>query len=343
MSNPPPLAAVLRRYPASCQPRTVEYLAAAGGFSGARFWRLETLAGKLCLRRWPRPHPKAERLRFIHGVLHRAATHGLRNLLPVPLETLDGQTFIEVEEHLWELAPWLPGAADYSAAASPTRLRAALATLATFHRTVESHPTRMPAVRCSPGLAERLEILTGLLGGKITRLAEGRHLAEWPELADRAPVILGLFERHAPGVLALLVDAVRLEVDLQPCLRDIWHDHVLFVGDEVSGLVDFGAMRIENVAGDVARLLGSLAVNDRQQWAEGLAAYEAIRPLTPDEKQLLATFDRSAVLMSGVQWLKWIAEGRNFDDPQAVLARIDHNLERLRALEHEDPFDKELC
>ena len=73
---------------------------------------------------------------------------------------------------------------------------------------------------------------------------------------------------------------------LQPCLCDVWHDHVLFDGDRVTGLVDYGAVKIDHPAVDVARLLGSLVGDDAEGWAAGLTAYREVRPFSAEEEEL---------------------------------------------------------
>jgi hypothetical protein len=64
---------VLAQYASALQPLRSERLP-SGGFSGAQLWRLETVAGPLCLRRWPAEHPSAQRLTLIHNVLRHART-----------------------------------------------------------------------------------------------------------------------------------------------------------------------------------------------------------------------------------------------------------------------------
>ncbi len=124
-----------------------------------------------------------------------------------------------------------------------------------------------------------------------------------------------------------------LKVPLQPCIRDIWHDHVLFTGDRVSGLVDFGSLQPDNVATDIARLLGSLIGDDLAAWELGLAAYESLRPLSDDERWLVPVFDRTTVLMGGLQWLEWIyLEHKAFADRAAIEARLDQAIERAAQL-----------
>src|SRR5262245_5888898 len=94
--------AVLTQYPADCRPRAVEVLGNAGGFSGARLWRITAERGLLCLRRWPPEHPSAYRLRWIHDVLQHVHRQNFQ-LVPLPLTALNGQTFVEYAGQLWQL------------------------------------------------------------------------------------------------------------------------------------------------------------------------------------------------------------------------------------------------
>ena len=103
---------IVRQYPSNFQPTHVEPLGAAGGMSGAQFWRIESPSGILVLRRWPSEHPSPDRLRFIHRVLFHATERGLP-FLPTPIRTTTGESFVIYDGHLWELNPWMPGKADF--------------------------------------------------------------------------------------------------------------------------------------------------------------------------------------------------------------------------------------
>jgi homoserine kinase type II len=323
---------VIAAYPPSCAARQVSFLAGAGGFSGALFWRLETERGPLCLRCWPREHPSRERLEFIQAVLWHVQQEGFRRL-PLPLETRSHAGYVCEAGRLWELAPWLPGKADYRQAPSPSRLRAAMTTLAEFHLAAASFPLPDRGRGAPPGIHERLERLAGCSPARLGRLSEAVVPGDWPELALRARQWLDFAPRALPLVQSALAPAAQWTVPLQPCIRDIWHDHVLFEGGQVSGLVDFGALRTDTVATDVGRLLGSLASDDRQAWREGLAAYSAVRPLSREEIALATAFDRANTLFAGLSWLEWIyLDQRHFEDRGAVLARLDENLPRLASL-----------
>jgi homoserine kinase type II len=144
---------------------------------------------------------------------------------------------------------------------------------------------------------------------------------------------LAIFWQGAERVNRELALAARWRVALQPCIRDIWHDHVLFEGDAVSGIIDLGAMRFETVAGDVARLLGSLALDDAVAWECGIEAYKSLRPLSDIERQLIGIFDRSGTLLSGMNWLRWIyLEQRQFGNLPAIASRLNELCQRLAAM-----------
>lgn len=323
---------VLAAYPADCRPRTAEFLAGAGGFSGAQFWRLETARGPLCLRRWPSEYPSREQLEFIQAVLWHVHQEGFR-LVPLPLETRHYAGYVCEAGHFWELTPWLPGAANFRQSPSRGKLQAALAGLARFHQAAASFPLPTRGPLASPGILDRAERLRHWTSGKLDSLATAIRPDDWPELAARAQRLLALFSMAAEQVSDTLASAATLAVPIQPCIRDIWHDHVLFVGERVSGLVDFGALRAETVATDIARLLGSLCGDAADDWQLGLAAYQEVRPLSTAETLLVSAFDRANVLLSGMNWLDWIyLEGRQFTDRAAVEARLDENLSRLEHL-----------
>ena len=63
-----------------------------------------------------------------------------------------------------------------------------------------------------------------------------------------------LFNGWNPGSL--------FEISLHPCLGDVWAEHVLFEGNQITGLIDFGGMRYDHPAQDLARLLGSYTQGD---------------------------------------------------------------------------------
>ncbi len=323
---------ILQLYPEDCRPLTVAQVRSPLSFSGASLWKIEAPRGPLCLRLWPREHPTPERLEFLQAVLWHVNQEGF-DRIPVPLETRHKHGFIRHAGHLWELSPWLPGQADYRAHPTRPRLYNAMRALASFHEAAGTFPLPENGPIGSPGISDRVLRLQGLLGGRLTELRQALGTGPFPEIAQRGRRLIEIAMRHGPGVLIALEMASGLDVTLQPCIRDVWHAHILFEGDEVTGLVDFGALRPDNVATDVARLLGSLARDDVTDWQYGLTAYQSIRRLSRNEHSLVLAFDRSTVLMGGLQWLEWIyLEGKQFPDVAAISVRLDEFLARLEHL-----------
>ncbi len=276
--------------------------------------------------------------------LHRLLGH-VRNLgvtqVAVPIDCLDGATSFESQGQIWQIEPWMPGTADFSANPSEPRLHAALLRLAHWHRAAarfvaSDKETRWfftTASAQSPGLVERFQQIARWTAPECATLRSRLVALEWKEFKEPAGEILDAFSRVAPRVAASLKIGINTEAPLQPCLRDIWHDHVLFTGEAVSGLIDPHAARSDSVATDLARLLGTLVGDERGRWDSGLAAYQSVRPLSTAELALIELFDQSGVLLSGMTWLDWVLlQGRSFKNREGVLARMRSIVGRLRHL-----------
>ena len=325
---------VIAQYSTPAKVTRVESLGGHGGFSGATLWRLTTDSGELCLRRWPQQHPSREHLLWIHGVLRSVRNLGLR-IVPNYYQTSAGQTIVTNDGQLWELSDWLPGKAANSLDVTQQQLEAGMQALAQFHLAT-AKTNQQPTTGRSPAITWRWERFQQLTGDGIDRLAAASAgNATLP--SDTVNELITGFRELAPRAEETLARAATLDTPLQPCLRDIWYEHVLFApeneGHRVTGLVDFGAMRIESVAIDVARLLGSYTGGDQARWSPGQSAYEAIRPLSEAERQLAVAVDLANGLMAGLQWIEWIyVDGRQFADIPGVTRRLEATRDRLAAL-----------
>jgi homoserine kinase type II len=329
------ISEILKCYPGECAPAVVEPLGSAGGMSGARFWRLVAPRGTLMLRCWPNEHPTPQRLAFIHSVLRHAAAKGMA-ILPVPIVTSRGETFVDRDGRLWELAPWLPGSADYELAPRRERLSAAMEALASFHVAVADIPATPPQTTSgtvAPAVGHRLTRLQELQSSGYEVWSRAIVTSHWPELAPLAREYVALAPRIVPPAIAQLAPFADAPMPLQVCIRDVWHDHVLFEGDRVTGIVDFGAIEVDTPATDIARLLGSLVGDEEAGWQAGLEAYAQVRPLTLIERKAVQALDAAGTILAACNWIRWIyVDGRDFDDRRQVVARFERLLERTRRL-----------
>jgi homoserine kinase type II len=294
-----------------------------GGFSGARLWRIETHAGSFCLRAWPADGPTPERLRWLHGLMIRARSAGL-TFVPQLVATGRG-TFTSSDGRLWELATWLPGRADFHEHSSPARLRAVCTALARLHR---AWKTGSPLEGLCPAIERRRQQIDEWL--RLVRSGWRPHLDDADPVRPAAERAWALLAAWADRIGAMLDPWSTSHYPLHPCLCDIWHDHVLFAGERVSGIIDYGSVKIDHAAVDLARLLGSLIGDDPEDWETGLDAYTAVRPLTDDEWALAHALDQSGVIVAAANWLRWMYhDGRELEDRQAVAARLGSLVERI--------------
>lgn len=307
----------------------VEPLGGAGGFSGAQFWKVVAGAETWCLRLWPPEQPDEMRLAWLHQVLFFAAERGFTRL-PLPRRTAEGKSWVTSPLGHFELVPWIAGQADFHARPTLSRLQHALQVLGEFHQAVRDFPLLEPRHGPVPAVTRRIEMIQRLAQGGQRRLADAVARTPDQEIRYRGEALLDAFLRTRSALAESLQMASTLLLELQPCIRDIWHDHLFFVGDEVSGMVDFGAMQVDHVAVDLARLLGSLVPDNCSHWEEALRAYGQVRALSQEEQQLVRLLDRSAVYLSGINWLEWLClEQRKFEDPARVLRRLDELLLRI--------------
>ena len=324
-----PVALVLSRYPLRLQPISpVRRLGNAGGSSGATLWRYRAEGGELALRAWPRHGPRLARLEMIHGWLQDLS--GLDDVpVPVPVPAIDGRTVQHQNGLYWEVTPWLAGAPEPKRPPAAARVRSAFAALASVHRRLSGHGQG----GVSPGLRLRIRELEMLIEGGLDLMAAALQRSQADALAVAGQQWVLLARATIPRLLPMLHDAARLQVTLQPCLRDARPEHFLFETDRLSGLIDFGAMGIESVAADLARLIGEWFADDYPLRAMALAAYQQIRSLDASELALIAALEATGDLLIAGHWLSWhYLDHRRFDDADDVargVARGLHRLERL--------------
>lgn len=315
---------VLDRFLPVARVTRLEALGNRGGFSGAQIWRVETEANSLCLRAWPLGQT-SERLAGIHRLMRHARASGLE-FVPEVWLTSAGESFVSHASRLWEVMTWLPGRADFHVAPSAARLEAACLALAQLHRAWK-HDERQAEI--CPAVERRLQHVRDWLARADSHwlVPTGRGvdpIAPWAERAWR------LVRPHLRLLERKLTPWLNRAGPVQPCLCDIWHDHILFDGDRVSGLIDYGAIKVDHIAVDLARLLGSLVEDDADVRQAGLKAYQRLRPLSLEDEALVAVLDEATTILGTANWLKWVyVEGKQFEDLHGVAARLARLVQRM--------------
>jgi homoserine kinase type II len=258
--------------------------------------------------------------------MRRARSAGL-DFVPAIARTDQGASWIAHAGRLWEFVTWMPGQADFHERPTSTRLEAACTALACLHG---AWLDGLPQVGPCPGIGRRLESARDWIGW----IQSGWYPPRGADASDpvgpwveRAWPLLCTWIHEVPRALAAWADRVS---PLQPCFCDIWHDHVLFDRDRVTGLIDYGGVKIDHVAVDLARLLGSMLPGDAEQRRIGLRAYTRLRPLSWEEEALVLVLDETGTVVALANWLKWLyRDGKVLEDRMAVARRLAQLVERI--------------
>src|SRR5262249_53391625 len=231
------------------------------------------------------------------------------------------QTTVDCGGRAWDVTTWVQGRADFESSPSRARLANACAALAQLHAAWAGRATAQapcPAVhRRLLALRDWQDLLQSGWRPAFTA-CDDPAVRYWRE---RAYACLPRFfepSRQALGAWA------NVAVPVRACLCDVWHDHVLFEGDRVTGIVDYGSVKQDHVAVDLARLLGSLIGDDAQQRAAGLDAYRAAGGTLPARAdELIDVLDRTGTVLGAANWLRWLfLERRVYEDLSQVARRL---------------------
>jgi Ser/Thr protein kinase RdoA (MazF antagonist) len=322
--------AVLDRFPAVKPKSEVQFLHNHGGFSGARLWRVEAADGWICLRAWPLLPSLENYLPNVHHLMERARAAGL-SFVPSVYHAARGETYVQHADRFWDLTMWMPGLADFLDAPSPHRLGQACKAVARLHQAWQPATTqRVPCPATRRRLLKHSEWTTLVASGwrPATSHDPGDPCAE---SAERAWCLL---DQWMPRIALILATWAERAVSVQPCHCDLWHDHVLYDKDDIVGLLDYGSVKTDHVAVDLARLLGSMAGDDQDLWTAGIAGYRAVRSLSAEEETLAHVLDRTGTVLALANWLKWLyKEKRAFPDRRAVARRLTDFVNRVEKWE----------
>ena len=300
------------------------------GFSGSLLWKISTNETDYLLRCWP-CETKRERIAWIHTVQSQIRGSGFL-YTPQIFQAENQQTFAHVDGRYWELAAWMPGASNSGFDLSESKLLSMFGLLAQFHLHSVQIPAAIPMQSgASSTVQERIELIEYFNAIPLEQLSKAILQTKWKDFINRAVELFDAYQKHSQQLLHELNSVKHLRFHLQPCLRDARGEHFLFESGEPSGLIDYGAMRMESVAVDLARLSSStIRSSEVAQHEKVVAHYEQHRSLTSDEKSLIQVLMNSSRYLTGMNWIRWVAlEKKQFASPDGVLARLDIALEQV--------------
>jgi Ser/Thr protein kinase RdoA (MazF antagonist) len=305
---------------------SLTFLSNHGGFSGARLWRVETPGRRFCLRAWPPLAKLDEYLAFIHRLMTGARERGL-GFVPQVHSTAQSATFVFAAGRLWDLTDWMEGRADFQQLPSSARLAGALTALAKLHQAWAPSQVRLAPCPAIQRRIRRVQEWSELVAGNWQPQFSSPEPDPCAEPARRACRVLAVWSPKLPALLGPWRDK---PFPVQPCLCDVWHDHVLYDKDRVSGVIDYGSVKQDHVAVDLARLLGSMVGDDASSWSAALQAYHSVAHFSAEEEALARVLDRTGTVVGLMNWVRWLyVEGREFADRAAAGRRVEELVRRV--------------
>lgn len=241
------------------------------GFSGAVAWRLESGGGRWVLRRWPETGPDLPRLEEIRSFLATARENGCR-LVVVPERASGGAAAWRGPDGAWwQLTAWLPGESQPSPQISPQQFRSAVAGVAGLLNAWRTGGPESRWAQSQPGLSDALRRFAGRLQD-IRRLAGALRPPD-PLRMPRDFVRLALataeqLEGRSERLYRLGESLAARSYQLQPVLTDLWRENVLFDGERISGIIDYGSLAIDTPLVTWARLIGSFEFSSAAGWGQ---------------------------------------------------------------------------
>lgn len=304
------------------QPDSVIPFHEGQGFSGSDIWKVTYNSRFYCLKRWPDGKPSDQTRTLIQSVIPEVEQQGLP--VAAPVETRDGRRFVRIEKRWWDLSPWLPGTPGNASTLTEAQLQQAMQWLARYHRLAAGI---VSDVGQSPAISYRHHFSRQLFDGSLNLLTERKYLGLDPGIAD---LFVSQANRRLPWLINVLASFADSELDLLPALSDVWSDHIFFQGEEISGVIDFGAIKLDSACLDIARLLGSYATVDTSVFTRGIKYYRTERSLEQQDVALVELFDQAHVVLAGLQWLVWLGpEQRVFKQMEKVNQHLKSLAQRI--------------
>jgi hypothetical protein len=253
------------------------------GFSGAPVW----LSNDFILKGQPGNASSEDHLaRIAHAM--DGARPAVGGCIPQMRKNLAGRWSFACAGRVWECQSRMPGKADFHAQPSEPRVRAIVNALSAAHHSWnQDHGqwlSEMPGIqRREDQLHQGLTLLHG-------------HRPALTELQRRLAAVLPTAIATA---LQILKEFPKGPFRCHACLCDAWHDHWLFEHDQLTGLIDWSALKIDHPAVDYARTLGSLFPGDSS--AQRVAFQHASMPFPWDWVEKLR---QTGDVVAGVYWYR---------------------------------------
>lgn len=322
------------------EPHVVECQPLSGGLSGALVFRVLVrreigVPQNVVVRGWPEGI-SSDRVQDVQRFVSAVRQAGCA-LVPQWISSVDGASYLTHQQRIWEVTEWIEGEPWRPQTLTHQELSEAVhkgaAAIGQVHAAANQQ-TLSEAARQAvvpPAVLERCQRLQVVqdwweAGPLDANRLDGR---EWLGAADR--VARACWQTHGQAIAEWLTTARTIAHPVRTVLRDVHEQHVLFQDAQVSGIIDFDAMRIDTPAVDLSRFahgfllrwgIQKLASNssplfqmnaewgdclEKVVWPAALAGYRQHCSFSEQEAELARHLGDVSSLFSLVNWVVWIS------------------------------------
>ncbi|MFN8706030.1 MAG: phosphotransferase [Planctomyces sp.] len=284
----------------------------SGGFSGATVWRVIASPGRLFALRWT-PQDAAlptDRVLRLHDLLTRVFQRGFEKI-PVPVCLTNGLSILPADQGFWQLEPWMPGQSLIGTEVTTSQIESTVVALMEFWQRAASLVSSTAAdnwcfcqMARSPSVVRRLRLVEELRDGELDELSRKILTDPDSEYREYGRALTELLRERLDGIEVRLREVEGLLFPLQPVIRDLRAPHLLFSGNDLSGLIDLTACGTDHVTVDLSRLVRSWFGTDHDRVEDFLSRFAQFHRLSLSELQLLSVLDESSVALSPVTWIR---------------------------------------
>ena len=284
----------------------------------------------------------AERLSLLHRLLHCTVDLGQTGI-PVPLlpvRTLTtnasiirqvGDSWCVLDDFRVTAETWIHGQ-PVATMPNHEQLNSALGRLRSFHERLRLAAASLPMnewffVRDdhSPGLIRRSQLVHDLKHGELDRLAVASANDSDPVFRSLSRSAMEAVRAWLPWLLENLSTCTTMRLPLQPVVRDLWRPHLLFEGNDATGIIDLSSAASDHFVTDFARLFRSWYGDDHTAMNDACRMVAEQYSLTSQECRLLQCLDACSTLLSPVTWIRRRLESSSRSTlPEDIRRRMEH-------------------
>ena len=210
-------------------------------------------------------------------------------LFPLIIRNKENATVVYHDGFCWDLSSWIPGNIPDC---SIFNLIQCINKLARFHIAISSEQSGLGVM---PAMESReVEI------NSFSNSAINFSLIRFLPLFNLIELLKWIKQE-----VGILMVSPNPSVKTQYCWGDARRENILFKGSEISGFIDYCAMRKDVKEVDVSRMISSFAGDDCLMWTNALNAYSE----TSEINYLVCRkLDILGTIVSLYRWLKWLQE-----------------------------------